>query len=181
MSWISSRTHAATRWNCWKCCSDSLSPSLFQIFYPETTDIYDRKNMPRCIYCIHALRYARWYCLKLQSLSCSLWSERVSSSLWHFYEVNSSVCQQKGLRWYKVGFNRAFHLGGENGRRGQAAERRRGVGVGVIVCVPMFQAVWLAQTQTSTATPICQNTATEAPFYLKVQCVRYGQNLSLKH
>lgn len=27
-----------------------------QIFYPETTDIYDRKNMPRCIYCIHALR-----------------------------------------------------------------------------------------------------------------------------
>uniref|UniRef100_A0A665WQ13 IQ motif containing GTPase activating protein 1 n=1 Tax=Echeneis naucrates TaxID=173247 RepID=A0A665WQ13_ECHNA len=25
------------------------------IFYPETTDIYDRKNMPRCIYCIHAL------------------------------------------------------------------------------------------------------------------------------
>ncbi|NP_001082590.1 IQ motif containing GTPase activating protein 1 L homeolog [Xenopus laevis] len=24
-------------------------------FYPETTDIYDRKNMPRCIYCIHAL------------------------------------------------------------------------------------------------------------------------------
>uniref|UniRef100_A0A672HTJ4 IQ motif containing GTPase activating protein 1 n=1 Tax=Salarias fasciatus TaxID=181472 RepID=A0A672HTJ4_SALFA len=32
-----------------------LSLSGFQIFYPETTDIYDRKNMPRCIYCIHAL------------------------------------------------------------------------------------------------------------------------------
>lgn len=32
-------------------------PFVFQIFYPETTDIYDRKNMPRCIYCIHALRY----------------------------------------------------------------------------------------------------------------------------
>ena len=30
---------------------------LFQIFYPETTDIYDRKNMPRVIYCIHALRW----------------------------------------------------------------------------------------------------------------------------
>ncbi|KAG7271758.1 hypothetical protein CRUP_032661 [Coryphaenoides rupestris] len=29
---------------------------LPKIFYPETTDIYDRKNMPRCIYCIHALR-----------------------------------------------------------------------------------------------------------------------------
>lgn len=27
-----------------------------QIFWPETTDIYDRKNMPRVIYCIHALR-----------------------------------------------------------------------------------------------------------------------------
>ncbi|CAB1339109.1 unnamed protein product [Coregonus sp. 'balchen'] len=27
----------------------------YKIFYPETTDIYDRKNMPRCIYCIHAL------------------------------------------------------------------------------------------------------------------------------
>ncbi|XP_066272351.1 ras GTPase-activating-like protein IQGAP1 isoform X4 [Branchiostoma lanceolatum] len=26
-----------------------------KIFYPETTDIYDRKNMPRVIYCIHAL------------------------------------------------------------------------------------------------------------------------------
>uniref|UniRef100_UPI00358E2876 ras GTPase-activating-like protein IQGAP1 n=1 Tax=Myxine glutinosa TaxID=7769 RepID=UPI00358E2876 len=27
----------------------------YQIFYPETTDIYDRKNMPKAIYCIHAL------------------------------------------------------------------------------------------------------------------------------
>uniref|UniRef100_A0A663DU29 IQ motif containing GTPase activating protein 3 n=1 Tax=Aquila chrysaetos chrysaetos TaxID=223781 RepID=A0A663DU29_AQUCH len=25
------------------------------IFYPETTDIYDKKNMPRVVYCIHAL------------------------------------------------------------------------------------------------------------------------------
>lgn len=83
-----------------------------------------------------------------------------------------------GTRWVLIERSTS---GGENGRRGQAAERRRGVGVGVIVCVPMFQAVWLAQTQTSTATPICQNTATEAPFHLKVQCVRYGQNLSLKH
>uniref|UniRef100_A0A674ERB0 IQ motif containing GTPase activating protein 1 n=1 Tax=Salmo trutta TaxID=8032 RepID=A0A674ERB0_SALTR len=33
-------------------CNMSVCP---QIFYPETTDIYDRKNMPRCIYCIHAL------------------------------------------------------------------------------------------------------------------------------
>ena len=29
---------------------------VFQIFYPETTDVYDRKNMPRVMYCIHALR-----------------------------------------------------------------------------------------------------------------------------
>eukprot|EP00794_Sanderia_malayensis_P010081 gene10081-11111_t len=28
---------------------------LPQVFYPETTDIYDMKNMPRAIYCIHAL------------------------------------------------------------------------------------------------------------------------------
>lgn len=27
-----------------------------QNFYPETTDIYDRKNIPRLIYCLHALR-----------------------------------------------------------------------------------------------------------------------------
>ncbi|XP_077989473.1 ras GTPase-activating-like protein IQGAP1 isoform X2 [Glandiceps talaboti] len=28
---------------------------LPKTFYPETTDIYDRKNMPRTVYCIHAL------------------------------------------------------------------------------------------------------------------------------
>lgn len=28
---------------------------LPKIFYPETTDIYDRKNMPRAVYCVHAL------------------------------------------------------------------------------------------------------------------------------
>ncbi|KAM9446448.1 ras GTPase-activating-like protein IQGAP2 [Clarias gariepinus] len=26
-----------------------------KIFYPETTDVYDRKNMPKVIYCVHAL------------------------------------------------------------------------------------------------------------------------------
>ncbi|KAJ8005733.1 hypothetical protein DPEC_G00120970 [Dallia pectoralis] len=26
-----------------------------KIFYPETTDVYDRKNMPKVVYCIHAL------------------------------------------------------------------------------------------------------------------------------
>ncbi|KAK1895793.1 Ras GTPase-activating-like protein IQGAP3 [Dissostichus eleginoides] len=26
------------------------------IFHPETTDVYDKKNMPRAVYCIHALR-----------------------------------------------------------------------------------------------------------------------------
>lgn len=54
---IRSCSHAATR-RSQACCSNSLFPSVFQIFYPETTDIYDRKNMPRCIYCIHALRYS---------------------------------------------------------------------------------------------------------------------------
>jgi hypothetical protein len=27
----------------------------FQTFHPETTDVYDKKNMPRVIYCLHAL------------------------------------------------------------------------------------------------------------------------------
>jgi hypothetical protein len=27
----------------------------WQLFAPETTDIYDKKNMPRLIFCIHAL------------------------------------------------------------------------------------------------------------------------------
>jgi Ras GTPase-activating-like protein IQGAP2/3 len=26
-----------------------------KIFFPEVTDLYNRKNMPRVIYCIHAL------------------------------------------------------------------------------------------------------------------------------
>lgn len=28
---------------------------FLQTFLPETTDIYDKKNMPRVIYCLHAL------------------------------------------------------------------------------------------------------------------------------
>lgn len=28
---------------------------LPKIFFPETTDIYDKKNMPRVVYCLHAL------------------------------------------------------------------------------------------------------------------------------
>ena len=28
---------------------------LPRIFFPETTDVYDRKNMPRVVYCLHAL------------------------------------------------------------------------------------------------------------------------------
>ncbi|XP_014450211.2 ras GTPase-activating-like protein IQGAP2 isoform X4 [Alligator mississippiensis] len=31
------------------------SIGLPKIFYPETTDVYDRKNIPRMIYCVHAL------------------------------------------------------------------------------------------------------------------------------
>uniref|UniRef100_A0A8C8FDR7 IQ motif containing GTPase activating protein 2 n=1 Tax=Oncorhynchus tshawytscha TaxID=74940 RepID=A0A8C8FDR7_ONCTS len=31
------------------------SVGLPKIFYPETTDVYDRKNMPKVVYCIHAL------------------------------------------------------------------------------------------------------------------------------
>ncbi|XP_010019311.1 PREDICTED: ras GTPase-activating-like protein IQGAP3, partial [Nestor notabilis] len=39
--------------NYWR---DAMSHvGLPSIFHPETTDIYDKKNMPRVIYCIHAL------------------------------------------------------------------------------------------------------------------------------
>uniref|UniRef100_A0A8C5I9W7 IQ motif containing GTPase activating protein 2 n=1 Tax=Gouania willdenowi TaxID=441366 RepID=A0A8C5I9W7_GOUWI len=31
------------------------SVGLPKIFFPETTDVYDRKNMPKVVYCIHAL------------------------------------------------------------------------------------------------------------------------------
>nr|XP_054596875.1 ras GTPase-activating-like protein IQGAP3 [Nothobranchius furzeri] len=39
--------------NHWRSAVTSLG--LPQIFQPETTDVYDKKNMPRAIYCIHAL------------------------------------------------------------------------------------------------------------------------------
>ncbi|XP_012372873.2 ras GTPase-activating-like protein IQGAP2 [Octodon degus] len=32
-----------------------VEQTRYKIFYPETTDVYDRKNIPRMIYCIHAL------------------------------------------------------------------------------------------------------------------------------
>lgn len=40
---------------------NTFFPFVFQIFYPETTDVYDRKNIPRMIYCIHALRWEKKY------------------------------------------------------------------------------------------------------------------------
>ena len=65
------------RWGCIQLCVSSLqakglhfkhtdnfnywtrameSVGLPKIFYPITTDCYDRKNIPKVIYCIHALR-----------------------------------------------------------------------------------------------------------------------------
>ncbi|XP_048381646.1 ras GTPase-activating-like protein IQGAP3 isoform X2 [Stegostoma tigrinum] len=38
--------------NCWLNALAKIA--LPSIFYPETTDIYDKKNIPRVIYCIHA-------------------------------------------------------------------------------------------------------------------------------
>uniref|UniRef100_A0A3Q2U692 IQ motif containing GTPase activating protein 3 n=1 Tax=Fundulus heteroclitus TaxID=8078 RepID=A0A3Q2U692_FUNHE len=40
--------------NHWRNAMTSLG---LPIFHPETTDVYDRKNMPRAVYCIHALLY----------------------------------------------------------------------------------------------------------------------------
>ncbi|KAK2525054.1 Iqgap3 [Columba guinea] len=36
-------------------CDAMSHVGLPSIFHPETTDIYDKKNMPRVVYCIHAL------------------------------------------------------------------------------------------------------------------------------
>ncbi|KAF7661071.1 hypothetical protein LDENG_00268810 [Lucifuga dentata] len=47
------------------------SVGLPKIFYPETTDVYDRKNMPKVIYCIHALSlylYKRGIAPQIQDL-----------------------------------------------------------------------------------------------------------------
>ncbi|NXT72589.1 IQGA3 protein, partial [Chaetops frenatus] len=41
--------------NYWR---DAMSHvGLPSIFHPETTDVYDKKNMPRVVYCIHALSF----------------------------------------------------------------------------------------------------------------------------
>ena len=37
-----------------------------QVFYPSVTDIYHKKNMPKMIYCLHALR-----CIVFTQLVCS--------------------------------------------------------------------------------------------------------------
>ncbi|XP_045901398.1 ras GTPase-activating-like protein IQGAP3 isoform X2 [Micropterus dolomieu] len=39
--------------NHWRIAMTTLG--LPTIFHPETTDVYDKKNMPRAVYCIHAL------------------------------------------------------------------------------------------------------------------------------
>ncbi|XP_029282884.1 ras GTPase-activating-like protein IQGAP3 [Cottoperca gobio] len=39
--------------NHWRIAMTTLG--LPAIFHPETTDVYDKKNMPRAVYCIHAL------------------------------------------------------------------------------------------------------------------------------
>ena len=39
--------------NFWVQCMEKLG--LPKVFYPTTTDLYDMKNMPRVVYCIHAL------------------------------------------------------------------------------------------------------------------------------
>lgn len=43
----------------WHLVALTAALSLWQLFHPETTDIYDKKNMPRVVYCIHALRWVQ--------------------------------------------------------------------------------------------------------------------------
>ena len=45
--------------------SEVVSPRP-QVFYPSVTDIYHKKNMPKMIYCLHALR-----CIVFTKLVCS--------------------------------------------------------------------------------------------------------------
>uniref|UniRef100_A0AAV2MF34 Ras GTPase-activating-like protein IQGAP3 n=1 Tax=Knipowitschia caucasica TaxID=637954 RepID=A0AAV2MF34_KNICA len=41
--------------NHWRAAMTALG--LPAIFHPETTDVYDKKNMPRVVYCLHALSF----------------------------------------------------------------------------------------------------------------------------
>lgn len=51
------QTLTLIRWLVWMWNDMFCSLFVFlKIFHPETTDIYDKKNMPRAVYCIHALR-----------------------------------------------------------------------------------------------------------------------------
>ncbi|CAJ1061313.1 ras GTPase-activating-like protein IQGAP3 [Xyrichtys novacula] len=55
--------------NHWRNAITSLG--LPTIFHPETTDVYDKKNMPRAVYCIHALSlflYRRGLAPQIQDL-----------------------------------------------------------------------------------------------------------------
>ncbi|XP_065813652.1 ras GTPase-activating-like protein IQGAP3 [Labrus bergylta] len=55
--------------NHWRNALTSLG--LPTIFHPETTDVYDKKNMPRAVYCIHALSlflYRRGLAPQIQDL-----------------------------------------------------------------------------------------------------------------
>ncbi|XP_034534751.1 ras GTPase-activating-like protein IQGAP3 [Notolabrus celidotus] len=55
--------------NHWRNAMTSLG--LPAIFHPETTDVYDKKNMPRAVYCIHALSlflYRRGLAPQIQDL-----------------------------------------------------------------------------------------------------------------
>uniref|UniRef100_UPI0037E922AB ras GTPase-activating-like protein IQGAP3 n=1 Tax=Semicossyphus pulcher TaxID=241346 RepID=UPI0037E922AB len=55
--------------NHWRIALTTLG--LPTIFHPETTDVYDKKNMPRAVYCIHALSlflYRRGLAPQIQDL-----------------------------------------------------------------------------------------------------------------
>lgn len=67
--------------------------SCWQMFHPETTDIYDKKNMPRVVYCIHALR---WLPLAPN------WSCWCSKALWWHPPIGERAfgcCRSTGRDW----------------------------------------------------------------------------------
>ncbi|XP_071370167.1 ras GTPase-activating-like protein IQGAP3 [Centroberyx affinis] len=61
------------------------------IFHPETTDIYDKKNMPRAVYCIHALRSQQSHCFFQHSQNISEIIQSDSSSVRNFSRAPGPV------------------------------------------------------------------------------------------
>lgn len=84
---------------------------FFQIFHPETTDIYDKKNMPRAIYCVHALRSVSlpvsWFDHLFLCRLCNDWLT-VCLSVYSIYMYRQGLAPQIQDLYGKVNFTGDF-------------------------------------------------------------------------